>query len=33
VIFADALIEPVIHDASSPVSDYWGRAFLGARLE
>jgi hypothetical protein len=33
VIFADALIEPVVHDASSPVSDYWGRAFLGARLE
>ena len=33
VIFADAIIEPVVRDASSPVSDYWGRAFLGARLE
>jgi hypothetical protein len=33
VIFADAIIEPVVHDASSPVSDYWGRAFPGARLE
>jgi hypothetical protein len=33
VIFADAIIEPVVHDASSPISDYWGRAFLGARLE
>ena len=32
-IFADAIIEPVVHDASSPISDYWGRAFLGARLE
>lgn len=33
VIFADAIIEPVVRDASSPVSEYWGRAFLGARLE
>jgi len=33
VIFADALIEPVLCDSSSPVSDYWGRAFLTARLE
>jgi hypothetical protein len=24
-IFADAIIEPVVHDATSPVSDYWGR--------
>jgi hypothetical protein len=32
-IFADAIIEPVVHDASSPISDYWGRAFLTARLE
>ena len=32
-IFADALIEPVICDSSSPISDYWGRAFLTARLE
>jgi hypothetical protein len=33
VIFADALIEPVVCDTSSPLSDYWGRAFLTARLE
>lgn len=33
MIFADALIEPVICDSSSPISDYWGRAFLTARLE
>ena len=34
-IFADAIIEPVVHDASSPISDYWGRAFLGcpARMD
>ena len=30
-IFADAIIEPVVHYASSPISDYWGRAFLTAR--
>lgn len=33
VIFADALIEPVVRDSSSPLSNYWGRAFLAARLE
>jgi hypothetical protein len=33
VIFADEIIEPVVHDANSPISDYWGRAVLGARLE
>jgi hypothetical protein len=32
-IFADALIEPVVCDSSGAVSDYWGRAFLTARLE
>lgn len=32
-VFADALIEPVIRDDSGWVSDYWGRAFLAARLE
>jgi hypothetical protein len=32
-IFADALIEPVVYDSGSPLSDYWGRAFPGARLE
>ena len=32
-IFADALIEPVICDSSSPISEYWGRAFLTARVE
>jgi hypothetical protein len=33
VIFADALVEPVAFDSGSPLSDYWGRAFLTARLE
>jgi hypothetical protein len=33
MIFADALIEPVVCDSSGPISDYWGRAFLTARLE
>jgi hypothetical protein len=33
MIFADALIEPVVCDPSSQLSDYWGRAFLTARLE
>lgn len=33
VIFADALIEPVTYDPNSGLSDYWGRAFPGARLE
>jgi hypothetical protein len=32
MIFADALIEPVLRDTSF-ISDYWGRAFLTARLE
>jgi hypothetical protein len=32
-VFADALIEPVIQDDSGWISDYWGRAFLAARLE
>jgi hypothetical protein len=32
-IFADALIEPVAYDSGSFLGDYWGRAFLGARLE
>jgi hypothetical protein len=32
-IFADALIEPVLRDSSSPISEYWGRAFLTVRLE
>jgi len=32
-IFADALIEPAVYDSSSPIGDYWGRAFLTARLE
>jgi hypothetical protein len=32
-VFADALIEPVACADSGWVSDYWGRAFLGARLE
>lgn len=32
-IFADALIEPVVCDTSATISDYWGRAFLTARLE
>lgn len=33
ILFADALIEPVVRDDSDPISDYWGRAFLTARLE
>jgi hypothetical protein len=33
MIFADALIEPVVRDSSGSLSDYWGRAFLTARLE
>jgi hypothetical protein len=33
MIFADSLIEPVICDSSGSISDYWGRAFLTARLE
>jgi hypothetical protein len=32
-IFADALVEPVVCDGSGTISDYWGRAFLTARLE
>jgi hypothetical protein len=32
-ILADALIEPVVCDSSGSLSDYWGRAFLTARLE
>ncbi len=32
-IFADTLIEPVAYDRNSDLSDYWGRAFPGARLE
>ena len=32
-IFADELIEPVAYDSDSFLGDYWGRAFLGARLE
>jgi hypothetical protein len=32
-IFADALIEPVVRDSSGSISEYWGRAFLTARLE
>jgi hypothetical protein len=32
-IFADALIEPVVCDSRGRISDYWGRAFLTARLE
>lgn len=32
-IFADAVIEPVVFDRSSALSDYWGRAFVTARLE
>jgi len=33
LIFADALIEPVVCDRNGSISDYWGRAFLTARLE
>jgi hypothetical protein len=32
-VFADALIEPVVRADSGWISDYWGRAFLTARLE
>jgi hypothetical protein len=32
-VFADALIEPVVRADTGWVSDYWGRAFLDARLE
>lgn len=32
-LFADALIEPVVRAGSGWISDYWGRAFLAARLE
>lgn len=32
-VFADALIEPVVRADTGWISDYWGRAFLGARLE
>src|SRR5581483_620971 len=32
-IFADVLIEPVVYDGGGFISDYWGRAFLGGRLE
>lgn len=32
-IFADELIEPVVCDSSGSISDYWGRAFVTARLE
>lgn len=35
LIFADAIIEPVVHDASSPISDYWGPRVPGcpARMD
>jgi hypothetical protein len=32
-VFADALIEPVVRADSNWISDYWGRAFLSARIE
>lgn len=32
-VFADALIEPVVRIGTGWISDYWGRAFLEARLE
>jgi hypothetical protein len=32
-VFADALIEPVVPADSSWISEYWGRAFLAARIE
>jgi hypothetical protein len=32
-IFAGELVEPVLCDKRGAISDYWGRAFLTARLE
>jgi hypothetical protein len=32
-VFAEAMIEPVVLADSSWISDYWGRAFLSARIE
>jgi hypothetical protein len=32
-IFADSLLEPVTRSADSWVSEWWGRAFCGARIE
>jgi hypothetical protein len=32
-VFADAMIEPVVPADSSWISDYWGRAFVYARIE
>jgi len=32
-VFADAMIEPVVKADSGWISDYWGRAFVGARIE
>jgi len=32
-VFADAMIEPVVLADSGWISDYWGRAFLSARIE
>src|SRR5215469_5352084 len=32
-VFADAMIEPVVRADSNWISDYWGRAFLSARIE
>ncbi|HTX83238.1 MAG TPA: hypothetical protein VME44_13705 [Streptosporangiaceae bacterium] len=32
-VFADVLTEPVVRDNGGWISDYWGRAFLAARLE
>jgi hypothetical protein len=32
-VFADELVEPVLPSATDWISDYWGRAFCGARIE
>jgi hypothetical protein len=32
-IFADALMEPVMRAAENSISDWWGRAYCGARIE
>lgn len=32
-VFSDALVEPVAPAASESISEWWGRAFCGARIE
>ena len=32
-LFADALMEPVMRAAENSISDWWGRAYCGARIE